>query len=82
MTTLAADAHALAIHRVLVEQYGRFKHGAKLLAQHAQATPRAAENWLDGSCTPNASKLINLMRECDELAAEIMRLAGRSDCSP
>jgi hypothetical protein len=77
-----AEPLSKAIHRILVSNYGRFRHGAKTLAIHAKCTPRAAENWLDGSCTPNAEKLVNVMAECDELAAEIMRRAGRYQCSP
>lgn len=71
-----------AIQRVLLKSYGQYRNGPKLLAKAARSTPRAAENWLDGSCTPNAEKLVNLMAECDELAEEILRRVGRSNCSP
>lgn len=62
------------VHRVLAKNYGCLKNGAKFLAKHARATPRAAENWLDGTCTPNSEKLVNIMKNCRELREEIFRL--------
>lgn len=70
------DDFGAVVRRILVEQYGRLKGGAKLLARDARATPRTAENWLEGHCTPNAEKLVNVMRHCRELREAIYAMAG------
>ena len=67
------------IRRILVAEYGPFKHAPKILARDAKATPRAAENWLDGSCTPNAESLVNVMKRCRRLRAAIFELATEED---
>lgn len=57
-------------------EFAPLKNAAKLLARAANATPRAAENWLAGMHAPNGEKLIALMSECKELADEINRLVA------
>lgn len=79
MTALAAYAEtdAPCVRDVIQRIYGPLKNGVKLLARDAHATPRAAENWISGLCSPQADKLITIMRHNDAVAAEIFRLAGR-----
>jgi len=52
---------------------------AKKVAQIAGCNPRAAKNWLDATNAPSGPYLIALMSQSEELTAEILRLAGRSD---
>lgn len=58
---------------------GAFGGCAKKIAMIAGCNPRAAENWLQARNAPSGPYLIALMRESEELTAEILRLAGRSD---
>ena len=74
----AEDVSAV-VRRILIDRYGRLKGGAKLLARDANSSTRAAENWLDGSCTPNAQKLVNVMRHCRELREAIFAMAQEDD---
>lgn len=69
-----SDTYSDVVLGVLKREYAPLKHAAKLLARHARTTPRTAENWLAGTHAPNGEKLINLMAECETLAAEINRL--------
>lgn len=55
-------------------EFAPLKNAAKMLARAANATPRAAENWLAGMHAPNGEKLVALMVECRGLADEINRL--------
>jgi hypothetical protein len=66
--------YAMAVHAVLLQHYGPLRSAAKLLARATGASPRSAENWLQGLCAPRGDELISLMAECDELRDEIMRL--------
>ncbi|EHM01206.1 hypothetical protein HMPREF9946_02210 [Acetobacteraceae bacterium AT-5844] len=74
--TLSSQSRSVSrvVHEVLTSTYGRLRHGAEFLARDAQGTPRAAQNWLDGANTPNAEKLVNIMRACPELRAAIFQL--------
>lgn len=78
-TTGDDDTLGRVVQRILVANYGRLKGGAKILARDAKGTPRAAENWLDGSCTPNAESLVNVMKRCRELRQAIFEMASEED---
>jgi hypothetical protein len=78
----ASASYAEAMRDVLSAEYGRLKHGEKILARDARSTPRAAKNWLTGANAPNGENLINLMRRCAALRQEINRLVGESECGP
>jgi hypothetical protein len=73
-TTAAAPSVGEIVHDVLRRNYGRLRHGSELLARDAKSTPRAAENWLSAANTPNAEKLVNIMKRCPELRAAIFEL--------
>lgn len=80
MTATTANASVgEVVHAVLRQTYGRMRHGTELLARDARATPRAAENWVSGSNTPNAEKLVNIMRRCPELRAAIFQLSQEAE---
>ncbi len=49
----------------------------KRIGRRVDADPRAVRNWLDGTTPPQTAHLIRLMGECDELLADVLRLAGR-----
>jgi hypothetical protein len=78
-TTAPSPAVADVVHDVLRRTYGRMRHGAEHLARDAKGTPRAAENWLAKANTPNAEKLVNIMRRCPELRAAIMQLSEEAE---
>lgn len=52
-------------------RYATVRNGVKLLARHANVSPRTAENWLDGYNAPASESLLNLMAACPELEAAI-----------
>jgi hypothetical protein len=56
----------------LRQRFGMLRGAEKRLARMAQCSPRTTENWLRGACAPGGEHLLNLMAECDELAAEVM----------
>ncbi len=60
-------------HRVAqaLQPYGQRQSGAKVLAGIADATERAARNWLTGICGPQASVLIRLMAREPAVAAAV-----------
>ncbi len=54
------------------------RNGAKLLALAAGGVShRTAENWLRRICAPRHDELIELMRNCEELRAEIIRITAK-----
>lgn len=59
---------------VITREYGGARHAAKRLAQHAKTSHRTAEKWLLGTSVPSGENLLNLLAECDALAAEVNRL--------
>lgn len=74
------DAQAMPYNEmvcgILRRNYAHLKNAAKILARDARATPRAAANWLDGLNAPSGESLINLLANCEELAAEVNRLVA------
>lgn len=62
------------VARVLRRKFGETRCADKRLATVANATPRAARNWMSGECPPSSATLLTLMRECSELREEINRL--------
>lgn len=82
MSARTTTTYAESVKAVLVAEYGRLKHGEKLLARDSGCTPRAAKNWLTGANAPNGDALINLMRRCVALRNEINRLVEEYECAP
>lgn len=76
VVTAATTAYCDGVARILRETYGPLRNATKILARHANATPRAAENWLLGRCAPSGESLVALMAECRELADEINRMVA------
>lgn len=71
------------VSNYLRQEFGPLRHAAKLIARKAGATPRTAEAWLAGRNAPYGEHLVNLMAECDGLAAEINNLIReRRRCGP
>lgn len=54
--------------------FGAEKHAAKRLALVADATPKAAENWLAGKCMPQGLSMLRLIALVPEFQAEARRL--------
>lgn len=52
------------------------KYASKILGRKAGVSHRTAENWLAGTHAPSGEALVNLMSECNELAAEINALVA------
>ena len=77
--SVAAPSFRETVHGALTRTYGHLRHGAERLARDACATPRAAENWLDGFCTPNSEKLFNIMKRCPPLRDELLALLAEDE---
>lgn len=56
---------------ILQERYGPLRNATKLLARDANATQRAAKNWLQGLCAPAGDNLLSLMAACEDLRAAV-----------
>jgi hypothetical protein len=56
----------------LRDRFGLVRGAEKRLARKAGCSPRTVENWMRGESAPAGEHLLNLMAECDELAAAIM----------
>lgn len=72
MTTTYSDS----ICAVIREQFAPLRNAAKSLARLSGVSPRTAENWLQGTHAPNGESLVNLMSECREIEAEVLRLVA------
>lgn len=81
--TLAAKPSRIevqsAITAALRRAYGRMQSPVKRVARAAEANEKAARNWWEGQNAPDATNLIALIAESDEVFEEVMRLAGRAD---
>lgn len=51
-------------------EFAPLRHAAELLARIADATPRAAKNWLAGEHAPNGEKLVTLLANRPDLRRE------------
>jgi hypothetical protein len=58
----------------LRERYGVLRHAPERLARDANATPRAARNWLDGECAPRLDNVVELMAADPEFEAAILEI--------
>lgn len=61
---------------VIAREFRPLRFAQELLARASGKTPRAARNWLDGRCTPDAEALIELMASCSSIADEVERLVA------
>ena len=55
-------------------EYAPKPHASKLLAQAARTSHRTAERWLAGKAVPSGENFLNLLAECEDLAAEVQQL--------
>jgi hypothetical protein len=76
--TITTEQLGETVARVLRRKFGDLRCADKRLAKMADATPRAARNWMSGECPPNSATLLTLMRECKELREEIIRMVDVS----
>lgn len=70
---------AETVARSLRRAWGGLANLTKRIGRRVDADPRAVRNWLDGTTPPQTAHLIRLMAECDELCADVLRLANRHD---
>lgn len=63
-----------AVHAYLRRRYGELRHAPVRLARAAQATPRAARNWLDGDCAPRIDNLVELMAADPDFEAAVLEI--------
>lgn len=73
---LTANDCAERISTVLRRKFAWMRCADKWLASRIGADQRAAQNYLYGKHCPPAHKLIEMMAECDELAAEINKIVA------
>lgn len=71
------SAVAIQIAGALRRGYGRLASMAKVIADRTERNERTVKGWLDGASAPDASSLVALMRDSDDVFDEICRLAGR-----
>lgn len=76
---VSTDRYTAEVSGILRRLFGNTRHAAKRLARMTGANDRAVRNWMDGANGPHGKHLIQLMRESDEVFAEICRMAGRGD---
>lgn len=65
-----------ALLEVIGREFRPLRFAQEMLARASGKTPRAARNWLDGRCTPDAEALIELMASCNSIADEVERLVA------
>lgn len=63
----------------LKRAFGHGNGAVKRAATVAETNTRTARNWFDASNAPRGDHLIALIRECDEVLAEVLEMAGRAD---
>jgi hypothetical protein len=76
-TTEYAD-YASSIADALRTELGQSHRATKTLMRWTGASDRTAKNWLNGSCGPSGTHLIQLARESDIVLAAVLGLAGRN----
>ena len=59
---------------VVIREFGKVRHGAKILATLTGASPRTTEKWLARKHAPEGAALLNLMARCEAVDAEMARL--------
>lgn len=77
MVAVTAQDVAARISTALRSLFDDRRHAAKAIAQRVDATPRAAEDWLQGETAPRAAELIRLCAEFDEVFDAVCAMAGR-----
>ena len=73
--TVSSD-YRETILQVIAHEYSAKRHAAKILAKHAQASYRTAEAWVSGRNVPSGAALMNIMAECEPMAAAIKRIVA------
>lgn len=81
MTEVALDTMTVTevLSGAIRKGFGDLKAATKRIAQAARTNTRTAKNWYEGNNAPDATNLIMLMRESDEVFQAVLELAGRSD---
>lgn len=72
--TIDTSDVAQRISAALRRQFGDLRHATKVVAAQIGADPRALKNWLYGRNAPQLADALKLAIECDEVAAEIMKI--------
>ncbi|GAJ29713.1 hypothetical protein [Acidomonas methanolica] len=60
----------------IAREFKPLRFAQEMLARASGKTPRAARNWLSGTCTPDAEALIELMASCNSIADEVNALVA------
>lgn len=76
---IRSDDVAAAVARGLRRRFGDARSAVKLIARATGFDPRAIKNWWAGVNPPESGKLLQLVREYEEVAEEVDRLSGRAD---
>ena len=67
-----APAEHGEVNEIIVRHYGAFSNRRRRLAADAHSTERTAENWLQGRCEPQASRLKNIARNNPAFRADLI----------
>jgi DNA-binding transcriptional regulator YiaG len=67
-------SYAQTIYEVIRREYGPLRYASEVLARAAGVSSRTAQNWLSGANAPQGAALLNLMKNNEEVAAEMARL--------
>ncbi len=76
---ITTDQVALAVSRGLRRRFGEMRSAVKLIAQSSGFDPATVKGWFEARNPPHAAALVKLMRDCDEVCEELLRLSGRPD---
>jgi len=71
MTCAVASDYRVSILTVIAREYSAKRHGAKILARDAKASYRTAQAWISGRNVPTGKHFMNLLQECEAMAALI-----------
>jgi hypothetical protein len=64
----------IRVRDYLRNRYGELRHAPERLARAANATPRAARNWLDGECAPRLDNIVELMAADPDFETAILEI--------
>lgn len=78
-TPTGGKNYADLLRGVITRVYAPQRFAAKRLAHDARTSHRTAERWLSGERVPTGDHLLNLLRECRELRAELNQLIDQQD---
>lgn len=70
---LSETMSAMAISQMIL----RIPNAAREIPRRISVTPQTVSNWIEGKTQPNATNLVALMAEFDEVTTEVLRMAGK-----